>query len=294
MTPRWKAPEQWKSWSDREGLILDHRGPFDIESQTPPRLVKLVDDPGRGVMLDGRDGPGEKPASIPPRLLERFMLLAEASEHRIAHFAERYGMLSLCVHGNPFYRCTRQRKSKFLLCFPTFYEPVAVWRTWARRLGSLFAICARVHGSERISDDEFASLFGQKDGEGFRRLIRSLELEEAIKVPWRNRQSFKRTCVAILINRLLWIGDVRPSFAWAADSPQVTWTGGGLLGSLATQFAFAGGRIDQFAMCSGCGVAFVPERRRTRGKHRWCKNPKCKRASQAYASRRYRSGDSKT
>jgi hypothetical protein len=150
-----------------------------------------------------------------------------------------------------------------------------------------------LHAAEHVSDDQFAEAAGLDKAEEFRHWVAQVEFEIDEKITGLERQSFERTCVAILINRQLSIGDVRPDFQWANEVPHVTWAGGGLLGALATRLAFAASRIDQFAICSGCGVAFVPEKRRARGKNRWCDNGQCKFAARALASRRYRAGESK-
>jgi hypothetical protein len=190
----------------------------------------------------------------------------------------------------PFLHCT---ETELGACFPTLLEPVSAWHAHARQLGSLLTVCARLHAAERISEDQFAEAVGLDGPEEFHRWVTQVELEIDEKITRLKRQSFERTCVAILINKQLSIGNVRPDFQWTNEGPRVTWAGGGLLGALATRLAFAASRIDQFAICSGCGVAFVPERLRARGRSRWCGKGECERVAWVLASRRYRAGESK-
>ena len=140
-------------------------------------------------------------------LFADFIKLAEpenSTADDILKFARRWGVLNLCEHGLPSSHILGpafQEGFNYVRCEPPqredgmYYEPLAMWRLYARRIKALDNIITNRRRPEKVGvqdwqvvTDWLPSLSGAKQTDEDR--------------------------LALVINRVLEIADVRPLFAW--------------------------------------------------------------------------------
>lgn len=287
------------------GIALDR--PLSMEGFPRPTGIRV--EGGRliwsGLDLDNRIRPG-------PGLLAGFLRLGNASPVAIKRFAERSGVLELCQHDLPSLHSPacrpRGKRGEFQ------WEPIDAWRYYARQAAALLNVAARLHRDEpgRAEDwnviyerplrylpqmlgelDLVREMIGLGSIPDHRRLLISLGGVQLVARPFRRERqrnevlAAQRFVLAAILN-YGWLGSggVRPSFQWAG-SPRVVLLSGNLFGAVAAHLMFAIAKTQGLAICSACGMPFIPSRQPTPGRRSYC--PSCGRqAAVRDASRAYR------
>lgn len=205
-------------------------------------------------------------------MLEGFLALADAPAHKVADYAQLWGVLGLCKHHYPMHWPHLK-----LPCAAgwTMREPVAAWQNMARTFGALLDLAARVE--QGVISEPAQTREIQRFNGGWR-YPRVEDLEwwsarpEADRTRWQLAQD--RLNVADALNHLLANsvqvvvsypapGNTRPVMSYAARS---------LVDALALQAAMAACRAESIVSCDGCGVAFAPSSsyRPRPGQRRFC------------------------
>jgi hypothetical protein len=148
-------------------------------------------------------------------------------------------------------------------------EPLYEWRRYARRARGLLNVAAALHvGRVAAVEDWQAALAGWREPGRPKGLS---------TVPWWKRSvGADGRVVDMVIDLWLFLGNVRPRFSWTDSGSQLALGGDGLVGALALQLMLAISRTDGLAMCSSCGVPYIPFKRPTAARRRYCS--KCRKA----------------
>jgi hypothetical protein len=256
-------PALWSTsgLADAEGHL---ERPTALDQWRIPEFVTV-----RGDRLVWHEGLGR--ASRSKRgLLEEFLGLADQTAERIQKYAQRWGVLGICEHGlplthNPPPRPLPAGSSTFTWCRPLpqeqgwYWEPIAAWHRYAQQMRAVLNIVARLHQGQLGSDRDWRVLYYKED-----------------PVPWWKRViSADRSMVSVVVNEWLAFAGVRPVYSWdLGGKASIMMAGGSLFGALIVQLAIAIGRIDGLAVCSGCGVSYVPSRNPRSDQRRYC--PVCR------------------
>ena len=228
----------------------------------------------------------------------------------VLKYARRWGVLGICEHGLPFSHNPKRWLSRFFqipFCTPvareddestvrvdasapvsvvngdngrfTFtlhkahQEPLAAWRKFAVQAHSMLRVAEHLYHSRAVPDEFWESLQDL--------------------VPQHRQYSWKygseSAKLAIAVQAWLALGNVRTHFAWMGKKIRIgtrlttavsdsghfkLFIGGdGLFGALASQLAFAIGRVQVLAFCSACGNPYVPTRKPQIGRRNFC--PEC-------------------
>ena len=281
MTPR-RAPlvEDWESLCDPLTGRLPTAVPLDtlwVPGDVTVQDGVLCFDFGAGISY-------QKP---PAGLLEQFIGLH--SDRAIQSFAKRYGPLAL---GSDDAAAIPQPQS---WSWSNQRESLKAWRRYQREFNTLLGLAAAVRERTAIDRDVFAEL--EEHGVSVpvpRATIGVMKAGDPLKAwpsildnwSWWSEQDRQATAARLLTTRtstfIRWCGirpavtfDLRPSGTTTdllfqdalADSLQV---GLSLFGALTVQLLAATTGAG-FAICSACGRAFVPLRRKPAyGRRRYC------------------------
>jgi hypothetical protein len=204
---------------------------------------------------------------VPKDLLMRFIRLAEADAEQIREFAERWGPLWICKHELPYthaaeplfpaadfrYWCKPQRTKS-----GEFWEPISVWRYFARQAKSALRITGRLHQNKVGLRDDWNVIYepdsdGKGNGHG-------------------SDIGDDKFSLTMVVNQWLELGNVRPKFRWWGEHMAVSFDGH-LFSTLACQLMMVISRTKGLGICSACGEPFVPEKRRPKAEQRnYCKD----------------------
>lgn len=201
------------------------------------------------------------------RMIERFAKLGPgpnrrpASPERIAKFAEQYGILGLCSHGQPRHERGplgadgqpvhgpgEDSCSKIALS-----ESVAHWHAWAARSAAILTIAAGLVRDNRPTVEQWRAV-----GEG-----------EPPWLYWPARRPpniySERVMLARAVDRWVELGGVRVRADLGPEGQVVpVLAGEGLFGALGMQLLLAVSRSGDLALCTKCLGAFAPVDRRRR------------------------------
>jgi len=280
---------------DRRGLL---ERPFDLGRLLVPtrvnvegdRLVWAVPVAHDEFGIDYTDFSGYKQVTPQAGLLTQFVQLADAPAEQIAQYARRWGMLGLCEHGVPaghgrsadgrtHFGCPLQGQAwvstdaGFEL---TAWEPLELWRRYAREAAVLLSIAATLHRGEPAPVENWralSSLASHVDGWYW-------------AVERTGRSNFVRVQQGILqiqLNDWLALGGVRPYFDWGVaegqpeQPPTVRIGAESLFGALALYLVAAVASADGFVMCAGCKRPYPSAKRQpSAGRRNFC--PDCRQA----------------
>jgi hypothetical protein len=246
----------------------------------------------------------KRSVSITPSkgMLEEFVVLADADEHKFLEYAGRWGLLELCKeHYMPTshnYNCepiipfrtvvfgttdkAAKDHHKMLLAEG---EPIPAWKDYARFAKALLNIAARLHQGEIGRDEDWETL--HFDEAGYLGWNHATERRKAKKFPDLN---WEKSLIADGVNFWLQIGGVQPKVSWETSRPIVTFECpkpyGKLFANLAIQLMMAVSQVDAAAVCSACGESYMPKRRPKSNQRRYCQN--CKKIALRDASADYR------
>lgn len=279
------------------------------------------------VALDGHrlqwriDDPDEpwRTADPGPNLLARFASLAGAPAERIASYARHWGTLGTCVHGLPAVHNSADT------CIPWGewedasgdhwqWEPIGVWRHYARQAGALLGIAAALHEGRLGRAEDWLVVHEWYRPEGEDGDFREASLRDVDptsgRLPegpppqaarwwltgefsefWDNSIASDWRMLTARVQKWLRLGDVRPFLEWRDGAVQIALGGRGLFGDLGVQLALAVTKTEGFATCSSCGNLYVPTRRPRAGQSHYCdtcRGPDGRRAAWRDAKRRER------
>jgi len=145
-----------------------------------------------------------------------------------------------------------------------FWTPLEAWRYFSRRMRVILDIAARLHEGRSGEKGRWDSLF---KGATF-------QFPE-YPLKWMSRSKLlegERALLGWKVAEILELGGVHPSFFWVDESPRLTLASGDLFGALALELALAVGRMDSLAACSGCGMTYMPGKRRRGGRRNYCES----------------------
>jgi hypothetical protein len=278
---------------------------------------------GRPVVLDDDYLVGEGPivGVVEPRravLDDCLHLAADSSDEAIVGYARQYGMLGLAPTG-------RRPGPEFVvptvpwvgdLIAPSIgyrhapgvlREPVGLWRRVGREMAAVYAIAGQLRRDklvDRAAWDPLAGIvrlpLGADDVVDDSSPARVTELPDESVVPWilvdPKTLEGQRQALAAIVGAWLALGAVRPVIAWGApkeDEPVVTLGVSSLFGGLVLELLLAVGGQAGFAICSGCGMPYVPGRRPPAGafgapRATYCRTCRGKNAAQNAAAQRWR------
>jgi hypothetical protein len=215
-----------------------------------------------------------------PDILERFLLLATASDQQIQKFATSFGAL-LVFH--------EIEKWKTLPGKLVIVESCEMWRYFALSMRSLLRIASCFHADRKSDPTDWnqigacpVSLVPQTEKHRDLLSPTSLSGEEA----WiamahyvRKGADRDRKMWARLLNVLLELGRVRPWLVWEGDGssarPKLVFSGPNLLSYLALQLCLRASKHDALAVCCYCNQPYTPlERAPKTGQRNFC--PDCR------------------
>ncbi|WP_373068561.1 hypothetical protein [Gemmatimonas sp.] len=225
------------------------------------------------------------------RYAQRFGVLEICSAHGLpsSHLPQRYSPwateASFCLPGRS---STGTRR-----------EPLEAWRSYSKMAQAILNIAARLHQSQKgavparevdrrrrnqregvppemwkpltglapslipsvlENQREDPLIFELADGSTRPHTVKPAEAER-IKLEVSDRNlSEQRRLLAFVVEQWLTIGDVRLRYVWE-DRPHFDMAGGTLFGALGIQVALAVARSEGLAICSECGLVYVPKRR---------------------------------
>ena len=245
---------------------------------------------GRPLVLDDDYLVGDGPivGVMEPRrvVLDDFLrLAADPSNEAILGYARRYGMLGLTP-------AERRPGPDFVI--PTvpwvgeqiapsigyrhapgvLREPLGLWRRVLREIAGMYAVAGQLRQDKMVNRTAWGPLAGivqlpRSRGDPVQDSAPQTGPESPTDaVPWilvspTTLEGQRQTLVAVE-GAWLALGAVRPVIAWGEpkqDEPVVTLGTTTLFGGLILELLLAiGGKVG-FAICSGCGTAYVPHRR---------------------------------
>jgi len=176
-----------------------------------------------------------------PKLLLDFIALEEAAAAEVQRYAQKWGVLGLCKHGQPAGRVHAPRHDP---CPPTYRERLSDWISFARSIGAAVRIGLALRARRFGADEDWRALRGRKPKLG--------EDHYLILV---------RSCHALSYV----FGELQPVLVWDQDQFRVLFAGRSYLGGLRAALAFQALALiagtNALANCSECGVLFEPKRK---------------------------------
>ncbi len=274
------------------------------------------------VVLDDDYLVGEGPivGVVEPRqaVLDDFLgLAADPSDGAILDYVHKYGMLGLQPSD-------RGPAGMVFPNLPWVGEQVAPWigyrhapgilreplRMWRRVIAEIAAVntiaghLRRDQVVERAAWEPLAGIIelplGPDDAIGDTPCASAMDFPGLPVVPWipvsPTTLAGQREALAAVVGAWLALGAVRPAIAWGGpgqDEPVVTLGVTTLFGGLVLELLLAVGGKAGFAICSGCGTAYVPHRRPPSGsfgapRANYCPTCRARGLPQREAARRWR------
>jgi hypothetical protein len=218
-------------------------------------------------------------------LLADFVAIDTGSPEAVARFANTHGTLDICeAHGLPRGHAGAVVGYAFGGCPPQtddigadFWEPFSAWERFVGQARSMLNIAAALHRGRSPDRADWEHVWPADTRDAL------------LALPGLEHQ---KNMLATAVNTWLQLGAVSPSMVWGPKgtrkNPAVTFGGVGMLGALAVQLMMATIRTQGLAICSGCGVPFVPERRPSRGRRVYCRECRDRKVPQRDAARDYR------
>jgi hypothetical protein len=257
------------------GVLANAEGSFDRPISSGeyaiPIDIKIVGD--RLVWEDSLTGLNKWRREQPEKnILTEFVQLAEASDkqefpQRVLRYAQRHGVLNLCEqHSAP--------ASHNPICASTSTlgsELVRPWLRYAEVARSILNIGARLTEGQLGMEEDWRVLRKHgwigKDFPWWKsgRKPYSKDSEEAIE--------HERQIIASLVNGWMAQGNVRPTINWKNSKPTLTIEGGSqskLFAILSIQLMLAVSSTEGLAICSACGMSYIPKRRPRVGEKHYC------------------------
>ncbi len=209
-------------------------------------------------------------------MLEHFVQLADASADKILAYARRWGVLEICKHDLP--ACHKS-------CSPlrsggTYWEPLEAWRRFAKLFRALLDIAAQL-AFDKPGPAEHWQVVGAYGGLGRGQLfgLRGVKADHGK--------------LQVALNVLLHDARVRPIVGWRDGKWLIELTGGlvigcSLFGALVCQLVLAISRTEGLAICSSCGMSYIPAKRPNPNRRSYCQKCRERKIPSSDAARDYR------
>ena len=204
--------------------------------------------------------------------LTQFIQLSERPATRILQFAQRWGLLGLCIHGLPASHNLERRDIRersvmlpYEGCTPEPTEKVSDWRNFSVRFRTIVEVAQSLHRGQRITDDSV----WEKIGRPRRSFIVGKAMDSALD---QNRR------LARAVNLHLAASGIQPVVHWNRDHPTIGF--GVFAGIRTTLFAALTMQLAmtisdcKIAICSSCHGTYVPKRRTHAHQSNYC--PACR------------------
>lgn len=201
------------------------------------------------------------------RILEQFVQLEKAEDERIHGFAAKWGMLA--VDRDPLGTAVLEkpgitpRPQDIVFAITNdwvdgcFRESVQLWRELAGKARAILSIAACLHDKKPSDPKDW--------------LLLHPEYFANPPVPHAHDPLLDWARIQGLLVAWLDEGDVRPRlYVPPTATVVITLNGRGLLGTVAVQLLLATGCAQGFAICSGCGIPYVPAKRPSTGTRHYC------------------------
>jgi hypothetical protein len=277
---------------------------------------------GRPLVLDDDELVGEGPIAgvVEPRraVLDDFLrLAADPSDEAILAYARRYGMLGLrpadrnpagmVLPNLPWVGEQLAHGIGYRHAPGTSREPLRLWRRVIGEVAAVYAIAGHLRLDQLVERAAWAPLtssielpLGPDDAIDDTPREGSMGLPGRPVVPWipvnPTTLEGQREALVAVAGAWLALGAVRPTIAWGGpgqDEPVVTLGVTTLFGGLVLELLLAVGGTAGFAICAGCGSAYVPHRRPPSGsfgapRAAYCPTCRARGLPQRAAARRWR------
>lgn len=315
--------------------LPDESGPAVPQGPaTVPAYLGL--DPSRVALLwawFGRPAYGERERSDPINddpdgMLQKFARIADANG--VLRFARKYGVLQLCGHwlpamhaspGAPWTVPTEQAIPCGPFSSPEFSmgrqpvncEPIAVWRSFARRVAAYLRLVVAARRDELGAAADWDTFIedwpSQMEGDPFdygtalrNPAAASWDLlsDARSRNPKGDAEHWRPASLWAARGRLAWevsqwltLGGAAPRMIWTDETPTFRLMGG-TFATIALQMLQASvGDWRLPVLCFACGQSFTPRRKRVFGKPSFCTREKCRRAANKLRQRRHREKQAK-
>jgi hypothetical protein len=212
-------------------------------------------------------------------MLSQFVRLVNAPPQAIELYAKRWGVLEICEHNMP--------ASHWTWCAPrctgrVCWEPLEVWRYYARNAKAVLMMAAQLHTSRRGSPEVWRTIFEPSPSplpDGWEEARTELEHHKGKEV---------RLLGWFLEREWLQVADFYLSFEWNDRGPKVQLGARSLFSALALQLVFAVSKMNRLGICAACGSLFLPGRVPNPNRRAYCE--RCRRMGrpQRDAARDYR------
>jgi hypothetical protein len=187
-----------------------------------------------------------------PGLILRFARLHKKDDYEILQFAREWGVLCLCEHGLPAWHVGDQ-------CLPlgdhaflsgNNHEPIKIWRNYSLKAYKIIEEAAKIYwdmaGPERSKD---------KYGIWNRQVLLAKRIQS-----WLNQAG------------------VKIEYFWWHDHQKVVLGTPNLFAALSVQLMSLVSR-GGLAICSNCGVVYIPKRAPRRDQRNYCGKNECKKVA---------------
>ena len=285
-------------------------------------MIVGKEDEGRQVVLDDDYVVGEGPVVgvMEPRraVLDDFLsLAANPSDMAIIGYASRYGMLGLRPRDRraadpviPNLPWVGEQIMPFIgyqLAPGILSEPLGLWRRVMAEMAAVHRVAGQLRLdqlAERATWDPLRGIIdlpigqdgvGDDDPSVTYRGLPGIPAVPTILVSPTTLEG-QRQALAAVLGAWLALGAVRPAIAWGVpgqDDPLITLGVTTLFGGLVLELLTAVGGQAGFAICSGCGLPYVPRRRPAAGapgtpRATYCPTCRGKNLAQLAAAQRWR------
>lgn len=247
----------WIEPTGQAGLLRYHLRPipgtgrlsYDCADPDPegPRLCPL-----RPKQKKGRE------QRLTRRMLASFLRLRDA--RGVKRFAERYGVLGICPHGEP-----APHESEGERCHPqrdevSYFEPVSDWLRYARLFEAVLRLTAALANGPCRNVELWRSIYPHF-------------MEDMAE--WTAQQGdvvYQRVEVDRLVNS--WLSPrVFLALEWRPDKDKGrVVTVASTFGSLALQLAAAITQVGYVALCDGCHGVYYPDKKPASGRRNFCES----------------------
>lgn len=257
---------------------------------------------------------------VEPRraVLDDFLgLAAGAGDEAILAYASQYGFLDLAPAERPgalraFVLPSPRVGDQVALTIGYRHapgvtsEPLWLWRRIIREMAAVYAVAGHLHLGKTVDVADWEQLVGtvRMPGSAEDRAKRSNSPPDSASSeeagPWilvnPRTVDGQRQALSAVLGTWLALGAVRPMMAWGEpgqDDPVITLGATTLFGGLVLELLLAVGGQPGFAICSGCGLPYVPRRRPPSGAYgapraNYCPTCQGRKVPQNEAARRWR------
>lgn len=203
-------------------------------------------------------------------ILEAFCGLSGSADGDYLRFAQRFGVLDLCIHGLP------RTHAGIGGCDPLPAEPISAWTCYSGQARAALTVGVKLHRGESPTEDDLRALNRDVYGDGWPReeLGGARRVGTLYYVPAQDEVSVEsgRWHLSRLVGHWLELANIRPLFDWPFDraSPNVELRGAGAFAVIVRDLVFSLARVDGLVFCDGCGAAYTPARRPSPGRRNFC------------------------